>query len=130
MTLGTNEEGEILGRPRICRAEELVSATEDSVRYSWAARLDGPSLKDLDHDDLHIVVPFLRNGRDADAPASCRCYLWFKHSGARQRSCVVIDISDQRIRRMVRPTIAQYDRLVLMLVEQLPIRFLDPSAEE
>lgn len=122
---GGNQE-DLLGCVFLCRALDLIAATEEAVRHSWSARLDGNCISDLDLGDLHLLVPFARNGNDEDVPESCRCYLWFKHSGIHKRSCVVIDVSVGRLRQLKRPSTPQYDRLVLMLIEELPIRFLTP----
>ena len=121
-----NGEECLAGRVRLCSASELASITDEAARQSWSARLDSLALSELDAQDLHVLVPFVRNGSEDGMPESHRCYLWFKHVGVNKRSCVVIDVSDHWISRLPRPSISQLNRVVFMLVEQLPIRFLDP----
>jgi hypothetical protein len=103
-----------------------MEITDEAVRYSWSARLDDPARHRVDPKNLHLVVPFVANGSSEDAPPSHRCYLWYKHVDENRRSCVVIDVADSRLDELGRPSVPQYDRLILMLVEQLPIEYLDP----
>jgi hypothetical protein len=119
-------DGDVVGQVHLCRASDLREITEEAARYSWSARLDQATIRALDADDLHLLVPFTRNGGAPGVPDSHRCYLWYKHAGQNNRSCVVIDVSDRRLFQFERPSVRQLNRLVFMLVEQLPIQYLDP----
>jgi hypothetical protein len=116
-----------IGRAYLCRLAELAEITDEAARYAWSARLDRQTLeRGVDAANLHLIVPFLVNGQDAGVPPSFRSYLWFKHANENKRSCVVIDVSEARLQELPRPSVNQCDRLICMLVEQLPIQFVDP----
>jgi hypothetical protein len=120
------ESRPVIGAAYVCRKDDLLDIADDAVARSWAARLGDRERGQVDPKSGHLVVPFLTNGSSPEVPPSYRCYLWYKIANENRRSCVVIDVADSRLAGLDRPTIYQYDRFLFMLVEQLPIDYLDP----
>src|SRR5262249_5473273 len=126
-----NNDPELIGMAFVATRDELVTITQEAHTHWWGARFGLNAIeKFLDQENVHLLVPFMKNGSGGTTGApSFRCYLWFKHVNANQRSCVLIDVSRQQLELLRRPTNNQCDRLIRMLVEQLPIEFLGPYQE-
>jgi hypothetical protein len=123
-----NNDSELLGMAFIATRDELITITQEAHTHSWSARFGQNAIeKWVDRENVHLLVPFTKNGSGGTSgPPSYRCYLWFKQVNANQRSCVSIDVSKQQLKLLRRPTTKQFDRLIMMLVEQLPVEFLGP----
>lgn len=121
-----NKDSELRGMAFLVMRDELVAITQEAHANSWSACFGLNTIeKWVDQENVHLLVPFTKNGSGGTSgPPSYRCYLWFMHLNANQRSCVLIDVSEQQLKLLRRPTAEQCDRLIMMLVEHLPVEFL------
>ncbi|WP_160310925.1 hypothetical protein [Streptomyces sp. 150FB] len=105
---------------------ELLEIRDDPQNVCLNARLDPLiSAGRVDRDGLHIFMPMLENGlREGVEGKSFRCYLWFLESGKALRSCVLIDVPQNRLSALRRLGQEALEKVVLNLFGELPIEML------
>jgi hypothetical protein len=120
-----NEDEKIIGKPFLVKTEDLVVINQEARKFSWSARFPDEMLDEMvDKANIHLVVPFIKNAIGPEGNVSYRCSLWYKVSNSRRRARVVIDISRGRLQNACRPTVDQIERLVAILIEEVPAEFL------
>jgi hypothetical protein len=109
--------------PRLATAEEVLAINARVRHGRLGSSLDESRLQcRLDLGDKHCVFPFLKTA--GEQSGICRCYLWFKEADRQARTLVVMDAYDDDLRGLPRIEKEHLNRLVLMLLEELPIVLL------
>lgn len=111
---------------RVASYGQLLEVRDDPA-HTRARACVGPLIDSgrLDREGLHLVMPMVRNGvPQAGEEPSYRCYLWFLERGRGERTLVLVDVSERRLKALARLDRRVLERVVLNLLGELPVSLL------